>query len=102
MNICDSVNESESDEENQEELKIKKSRMRKREGQNNLKINKDDTREDITEKFNEMKKELKNMKGDLPLLSFHIFVFWCRNNHQTRVRGGQFKGRERRERGRGM
>ena len=40
-NIYDLVNESESDEENQEELRIRKTRMKKREGQHNFKISKD-------------------------------------------------------------
>merc|ERR1712215_32841 len=47
-------------------------RMKKREGQHNFKISKDDTREEITEKFNEMKKELKKMKETITRLEYEV------------------------------
>jgi hypothetical protein len=75
------VNEdSDSDDENTEEpqMEMMKTRVRRRIREEDLKIRKEDTREEIKEKFNCLKEEMNEMKGSIfpknsPInLSFHL------------------------------
>merc|ERR1712142_981075 len=70
--LVNEESESESDEDNQGNIQVRKTKMSKKGGGDKMKIRKEDTREEIIEKFNNMKKELKNMKETVTRLEYEV------------------------------